>query len=59
MYFSTFELQVVLLVDSGFEARKMAIQMARMYTDNVGMIGLSTLDSWKYPDLEVCQSFHI
>ncbi|WJX47627.1 Alanine--glyoxylate aminotransferase 2, mitochondrial, variant 2 [Trifolium repens] len=45
-------LKVVLLVDSGFEARKMAIQMARMYTDNVGMIGLSTLDSWKYPDLE-------
>jgi 4-aminobutyrate aminotransferase-like enzyme len=59
MYFLTFELQVVLLVDSGSEARNMAIQMARLYTDNVGMIGLSTFDSWKYPDLEVCQSFHI
>ena len=65
---STFELQVVYFVNSGSEANELAMLMARLYTGNLGMIslrnayhggssstmGLTALNTWKYPLPEVC-----
>jgi alanine-glyoxylate transaminase/(R)-3-amino-2-methylpropionate-pyruvate transaminase len=61
-------LQVVYFVNSGSEANELATLMARLYTGNLGMIslrngyhggssgtiGLTALNTWKYPIPEVC-----
>ena len=65
---STYELQVVFFVNSGSEANELAMLMARLYTGNLGMIalrnayhggssgtmGLTALNTWKYPIPQVC-----
>lgn len=65
---SNFEFQVVYFVNSGSEANELAMLMARLYTGNLGMIslrnayhggssntlGLTALNTWKYPIPEVC-----
>lgn len=62
------KLQVVYFVNSGSEANELAMLMARLYTGNLGMIslrnayhggssstiGLTALNTWKYPIPEVC-----
>jgi len=63
-----FQLQVVYFVNSGSEANELAMMMARLYTGSLGMIslrnayhggsantlGLTALNTWKYPIPEVC-----
>lgn len=58
-----FEMQVVYFVNSGTEANELAMLMARLYSGNLGMIalrnayhggsagtiGLTALNTWKYP----------
>lgn len=65
---NNFKLQVVYFVNSGSEANELAMLMARLYTGNLGMIslrnayhggssntiGLTALNTWKYPIPEVC-----
>lgn len=62
------EMQVVYFVNSGTEANELAMMMARLYTGNLGMIslrnayhggsagtiGLTALNTWKYPIPQVC-----
>ncbi|XVE67729.1 hypothetical protein DITRI_Ditri09bG0011900 [Diplodiscus trichospermus] len=61
-------LKVVYFVNSGSEANELAMLMAKLYTGNLGMIslrnayhdgssstiGLTALNTWKYPIPEVC-----
>lgn len=62
------EMQVVYFVNSGTEANELAMLMARLSTGNLGMIalrnayhggssgtiGLTALNTWKYPIPQVC-----
>lgn len=62
------KMQVVYFVNSGSEANELAMMMARLYTGNLGMIslrnayhggssgtlGLTALNTWKYPIPQVC-----
>lgn len=64
------KMQVVYFVNSGSEANELAMMMARLYTGNLGMIslrnayhggssgtlGLTALNTWKYPIPQVCLS---
>lgn len=61
-------MQVVYFVNSGTEANELAMLMARLYSGNLGMvalrngyhggsagtIGLTGLQTWKYPIPQVC-----
>lgn len=61
-------MQVVYFVNSGTEANELAMLMARLYSGNLGMIalrnayhggssntiGLTALNTWKYPIPQVC-----
>jgi 4-aminobutyrate aminotransferase-like enzyme len=63
-----FKMQVVYFVNSGSEANELAMMMARLYTGNLDMIslrnayhggssatiGLTALNTWKYPIPQVC-----
>lgn len=61
-------MQVVYFVNSGTEANELAMLMARLYSGSLGMIslrnayhggssntiGLTALNTWKYPIPQVC-----
>lgn len=63
-------MQVVYFVNSGSEANELAMLMARLYSGSLGMIslrnayhggssntiGLTALNTWKYPIPQVCVS---
>lgn len=67
-------MQVVYFVNSGSEANELAMMMARLYTGSLEMIslrnayhggssntiGLTALNTWKYPLPQVCpKDFHL